>query len=271
MYGIFKFFRKGAVVAVLLVICIWLPCQGQNVAGSGVLQPLPDVVAGAAPGTVVSTQHGLVWVRAPLPAAAEPSSAGSGLAAAGAPPPVVTYQDGQLTIDAENSTLAAVLELVAEKTGAVIDIPPGSGLERIFEHAGPGPAEDVLARLLNGSPFDFIIVGSSQYPYDPTQVLLFLHSADTPASPPPQLSASAQPKTVSASPLLWTPPAPAPAPAAAILPLPIDPESLPPKEALTPEVLGQMMREKTQQLHEQLRQQQQQQEQQQEQQQKPEQ
>jgi hypothetical protein len=265
MYGIFKFFRKGAVVAVLLVICVWLPCQGQNVAGSGVLQPLPDVVAGA-PGTVVSTQHGLVWVRAPFPAEAERSSADSGLAAAGAPPPVVTYQDGQLTIDAENSTLAEVLELVAEKTGAVIDIPPGSGLERIVEHTGPGPAEDVLARLLNGSPFDFIIVGSSEHPHDPTQVLLSLHQADTPASLPHQLStdqtssasaqpktlsspylwkppsASAQPKTSSASPL-WTPPVASSAP---VLPQPLIMGA--PTEPIPPDVLEQMMKDFSRQL-----------------------
>ena len=152
MYGVFKFLCKRAVVAMLPVMCLWLPCQGQNGAVNGVLQPLPDVVAGA-PGTVVDTPHS----------------------------PVVTYRDGQLTIDAENSTLAAVLELVAEKTGAMIDVPSGSGLEQIVEHTGPGRAEDVLTHLLNGSAFDFIIVGSSQHPHDPTQVLLFPHRADTPA------------------------------------------------------------------------------------------
>jgi hypothetical protein len=150
MYGVFKFFCKPAVNAILLVICLWLPCRGQDVAGSGVLQPLPDLVAGA-PGTVVDT---------PLS-------------------PVVTYRDGVLTIDAQNSTLAEVLKLVAEKTGAVIDVPPGTGLDRIVEHTGPGSTEDVLTGLLNGSPFDFVIVGSSQRPHDPMQVLLFPRGADT--------------------------------------------------------------------------------------------
>jgi|ERR1019366_7497609 hypothetical protein len=152
MYGVFKFLCKRAVVAMLPVMCLWLPCQGQNGAVNGVLQPLPDVVAGA-PGTVVDTPHS----------------------------PVVTYRDGQLTIDAQKSTLAEVLKLVAEKTGAVIDVPPGGGLDRIVEHTGPGRAEDVLAWLLNGSPFDFVIVSSPQPPHDPTQILLFLHGAETPA------------------------------------------------------------------------------------------
>ena len=219
----------------------------QNVARSAVLLPLPDEVAAAPAGTVVSTQNRRVRGPEPLPIQAERSSAGSGLAAAEAPlhGPVVTYRDGQLTIDAENSTLAAVLELVAEKTGAVIEVPPGSGLERIVEHTGPGRAEDVLASLLNGSPFDFVIVGSPQPPHVPMQVLLSLHTADTPASLPPQL-----PQTpTSAS--LWTPPQDAATVAA--VPYELDSRNLePPKEPLSPEVLGQMMRDRARQLREKL-------------------
>jgi hypothetical protein len=244
MYGVFKFFCKHAVNAMLLVICLWLPCRGQSASGA-VSLPLPDEVAGAPVGTVVSTQHGLVWVRAPSPVQAERRSAGSWLAAAEAPggASVVTYREGQLAIDAQNSTLAEVLKLVAEKTGAEIEVPPGSGLERIVEHTGPGRAEDVLARLLNGSAFDFIIVSSPQRPHDPTQVLLSLRQADTSASPPPQLA-----KTVS-SPFLYTPPEPAPfAPAVAS-----DLDNFqPPKEPLSPEVLGQMMKDRAQQLRQRL-------------------
>src|SRR5208283_4173103 len=100
----------------------------QNVARSAVLPQLSDEGAAGRVGTVVGTARS----------------------------PVVTYQGGQLTIDAETLTLAEVLKLVAEKTGAEIDVPSGSGLDRIIEHAGPGRAEDVLASLLNGSPFDFV-------------------------------------------------------------------------------------------------------------------
>jgi hypothetical protein len=183
----------------------------QNIASSAGLLPVPDEVAAAPARTVVSAQH----------------------------PPVVTYRDGQLTINAQNSTLAEVLKLVAEKTGAVIEVPPGSGLDRIVEHTGPGQADDVLARLLNGSPFDFIIVGSPQRPHELTQVLLSLRQADTPASLPPQLA-----KTV-ASPFLYTPPEPAPfAPAVAT-----DLDNFqPPKEPLSPEVIGQMMKQLRQHL-----------------------
>ena len=176
----------------------------QSIASSAVLLPVPDEVAAAPAGTVVSAQH----------------------------PPVVTYRDGQLTINAQNSTLAEVLKLVAEKTGAVIEVPPGSGLDRIVEHTGPGQADDVLARLLNGSPFDFIIVGSPQRPHELTQVLLSLRQADTSASPPPQVA-----KTVS-SPFLYTPPAPTAQP----LPAPIIDVKLP-TEALSPDQRGDFMKE----------------------------
>ncbi len=163
-------------------------------------------------------------------------------------PSGVSYTDGQLRIDAENVTLAAVLKLVAEKTGAAIEVPPGTGTERIFEHIGPGRPEDVLASLLNGSPFDFVIVGSPLGTHEPTQVLLSMRGTVTPAMLTPE-----PPKTVAASSPLWTPPPPASP--AAVLP-PIDPATLPPKEQLTPEVLGQLMKDKARELRDQLQQQQ---------------
>ena len=182
---------------------------------------MPDVVAAAPVGTAPSAQTG----------------------------PVVTYRDGQLTINAEGSTLAAVLQLIAEKTGAVIEIPPGSGSERIVEHTGPGPANDVLERLLNGSPYNFIIVSSAQNSSQPAQVLLSLHGPDTP------IVASAQPKPPS-NPFLSTPPEPAPD--AAALPYAVDPRNFQlPKEPLTPEAIGELMKEKGRQLREALQKQQQ--------------
>jgi hypothetical protein len=196
----------------------------QNVARSAVLPQLSDEGAAARVDTVVSTARS----------------------------PVVTYQGGQLTIDAETLTLADVLKLIAEKTGAEIDVPSGSGLDRIIEHAGPGRAEDVLASLLNGSPFDFVIVSSPQPPHDPTQVLLFLHRKDTPATDQ-TVSASAKPTTPS-SPVLFKPPStsvlftpPADASSASV----VAPPPLvmgPPAEPIPPEVREQMMKDFSRQL-----------------------
>lgn len=116
--------------------------------------------------------------------------------------PAVTYQGGQLTIDVENVTLAEVLKLIARETGVVIDIPSGTGLERIVEHAGPAPANEVLTQLLNGSRFNFVIVNSPQTPNELAQVILTLRGAETTTSP----VFSAQASSLTASPTETIPP-----------------------------------------------------------------
>jgi len=73
--------------------------------------------------------------------------------------PRVTFQNGELTIDAANSTLSQVLRAVQSRTGASIDIPAGAGSERVVAQLGPGQPRDVLHTLLNGSKFDYVILG----------------------------------------------------------------------------------------------------------------
>jgi hypothetical protein len=73
-------------------------------------------------------------------------------------PPQVTFQNDQLTIVAPNSTLADILRAVRKQTGAEIEIPPAP--ERVVTHLGPGPARSVVAELLNGSRFNYILLGS---------------------------------------------------------------------------------------------------------------
>jgi hypothetical protein len=164
--------------------------------------------------------------------------------------PLVAYQGGQLTIDAENCTLAAVLQLVAEKTGAVIDVPPGSGLDLIVEHAGPGPANDVLTQLLNGSRFNFIIVDSTQYPDEPVQVLLSVkRESSEPNTVPVAPAAVASAVEVTPSdPDAFVP---------VLQPQPVSAET-PQKEQLPPDVIEQMMKDKARQIRENAQQQQQQ-------------
>lgn len=79
-------------------------------------------------------------------------------------PPKVSYQAGQLTIDSKNATLAQVLRSVQNKTGASIEIPASANNERVVAQLGPGRASDVLASLLNGSKFDYIILGVQDQP-----------------------------------------------------------------------------------------------------------
>jgi hypothetical protein len=88
-------------------------------------------------------------------------------------PAKVSYQGGLLTISAQNSTLGEILRDVRKLTGAAIDIPPGSGAnERVIVNLGPGAPRDVLARLLNGSSFDYVMLGSNSDPAAVSSVML---------------------------------------------------------------------------------------------------
>jgi hypothetical protein len=75
-------------------------------------------------------------------------------------PPQVSYQNAQLTIVAANSTLGDILRAVRKQTGAEIEIP--SATERVVTHLGPGPAREVMADLLNGSRFNYVLLGSPE-------------------------------------------------------------------------------------------------------------
>ena len=74
-------------------------------------------------------------------------------------PPQVSYRDGQLSITSTNATLAQVLHSVQTQTGATIDLPAGAGSERVVATLGPGKPQNVLASLLNGSKFNYVILG----------------------------------------------------------------------------------------------------------------
>ena len=80
-----------------------------------------------------------------------------------ASPPEVTLRNGQLTIVARNSTLGDVLNAVRSKTGASIEMPPASS-ERVVGQFGPGAPRDVMAQLLNGSHYDYVLLGSPEDP-----------------------------------------------------------------------------------------------------------
>src|SRR5579862_4012701 len=102
-----------------------------------------------------------------------------------AQPPQVSYLNGQLTIISRNSTLSDILHAVARQTGALIELPPGAGLERVAGRMGPGPARNVLAELLNGSRYDYVMVASSANPGGLQRVILTPKSGGADSSPAP--------------------------------------------------------------------------------------
>jgi hypothetical protein len=109
--------------------------------------------------------------------------------------PQVTFQNNQLTIVAPNSTLADILRAVRKQTGAEIEIPPAP--ERVVTHLGPGPARVVVAELLNGSRFNYVLLGSPADETMLTRVVLVAKSG--PEVAPAPAGANPQPATAQAN------------------------------------------------------------------------
>jgi hypothetical protein len=129
-----------------------------------------------------------------LAAASQSNTAQDGEVAASTPPPAaaekaatnslkVTYQDGQLTIIAENSLLSDILSALHTAMGAQIDLPASASGERIWVRLGPGPARKVLGELLSGTDLNFVIQGSTTDVDGIQTVLLTPHSEGGPGNP----------------------------------------------------------------------------------------
>ena len=87
-------------------------------------------------------------------------------------PPEVSYVNGQLLINAKNSTLSDVLKAVEKDTGATFDISSGDTSERVVGRIGPGTPRDVMAELLNGSHFNYVMLSPIDNPSALSKVLL---------------------------------------------------------------------------------------------------
>jgi hypothetical protein len=114
-----------------------------------------------------------------------------------ASPPQVSYKNGELTIVAHNSTLGDILRAVHAETGAMMDV-PGNPTERVVSTFGPGPPRDVLAKLLNGTHFNYVMLGSATNSNALARVIL------TP-KPPPMPEQTAQNQTAMGQPVMSQP------------------------------------------------------------------
>ena len=94
-----------------------------------------------------------------------------------APRMEVEYKNGRLSIRADKVSLAEILNEVHSKTGIDIPIPPGAAQEQVVVNIGLVPVRDALTALLNGSRFNFIMVGSGGDPTKLKSVLLSFRGA----------------------------------------------------------------------------------------------
>ena len=88
-----------------------------------------------------------------------------------AQPPRVSYQNGQLTLDSQNSTLSDILTAIRRLTGSQFEIPAGVGSERVASHLSGSP-RDVITSLLDGSNVGFIVLGPPDNPGQVQRVIL---------------------------------------------------------------------------------------------------
>ncbi|HZR55875.1 MAG TPA: AMIN domain-containing protein [Terriglobales bacterium] len=84
----------------------------------------------------------------------------------------VHFSRGMLSIHVDKGTLAEVLNEVHRQTGADIPLPPGAQQEQIVADIAPAPAREAMAALLNGSHFNFVMVGSERDPNELRGVFL---------------------------------------------------------------------------------------------------
>jgi hypothetical protein len=117
------------------------------------------------------------------------------------------FRNGKLSIFANKASLAEVLYEVQRKTGADIPIPSGAEREQVVGSFGPAPAREVMASLLNGSRFNFILVASDQDPSQLRSVVLTLRgdavpqpTAYVPPAPVAQVIAEPPPPQVQPDP-----------------------------------------------------------------------
>jgi hypothetical protein len=102
------------------------------------------------------------------------------------PPLQVSYRDGLLGIHSNKATLSEVLYAIQQRTGADISIPAGAEQEKVIAEISPAPAAEALARLLNGSRFNFLILNSANDPRQLDRVILSARTMGEYVPPPPQ-------------------------------------------------------------------------------------
>ncbi len=137
----------------------------------------------------------------------------------------VSYKNGLLGIVANQATLSEVLYAIQQKTGADIAIPAGAEQDKVVIESDPAPAPEVLARLLNGSRFNYLILSAADDPAKLDRVILSTRSEGGFVPPPAAAQSNddaeddepavvrSQPQTVDPNPApVPTPPRPEPDP-----------------------------------------------------------
>jgi len=121
------------------------------------------------------------------------------------PPLEVAVHSNLMSIRAQGATLSEVLYEIHRRTGADIAIPAGAEQERVVVNIPSAPGRDVIASLLNGSRFNYIVLGTDSDPGGFRNILLsvkegggssgvFVHTEPPPAAVPAGMQLQAPPE-----------------------------------------------------------------------------
>jgi hypothetical protein len=96
----------------------------------------------------------------------------------------VSYEDGLLSISAQDAPLSDILAQLHQRTGATIDAPADMD-DRIAAELGPGPAVQVVAALLEATHFNYVIAGAANKPGAVLSIQLTVKPSFDEATPAP--------------------------------------------------------------------------------------
>ncbi|MEA2257766.1 MAG: hypothetical protein QOJ51_591 [Acidobacteriaceae bacterium] len=148
--------RNGGWTLLLLSTIYGSTVEAQRgLRGGGGPPPAPaQAPSAAAPTTPAPTAQPAV---APQPAPAPSTEVAPSMLQQPAKDAQIVFSDGNLSIRADNSSLAAILHQVASNSGMKIEGLGGD--ERVFGSFGPGVPRDVLADLLVGTAYNQVLLG----------------------------------------------------------------------------------------------------------------
>jgi len=115
------------------------------------------------------------------------------------PPPnpaQVTYTNGMLTVQAINSTLGGLLAAIRNKTGIQFEGLEGAANDRVAISMGPASEGEVLAAILGGSRFDYVVLDRADSPGTVQRVLLTPRGGTASTTAGGQSAAPRSPSTV---------------------------------------------------------------------------
>jgi hypothetical protein len=143
---------------------------------------------------IVSANPARLAITQPSMNPAVAVNASAAVSAPARPALEVTFNAGMLSIHSNKATLSEILFAVQQRTGAEVSIAAGAEQEKVVADFGPAPAPEVLAQLLNGSRFNFLILNAANDPRQLDRVIL------TPRPDRVSSSAPAMAQTMSAAP-----------------------------------------------------------------------